>query len=163
MMTMSNKWVLRYATTAVMPRVDWAIVAGASCVLCRLSTAVIIMPQDNVHGDKDSGGGDDGSTAGSKAADAGDGLAVQAYAAARMAESVLRGLAGEDGIYECAFVQSDVTELPFFASKVRLGPEGAEEVLPLGDLAEVEQKGLQEMISILKGNIDKGVAFANEK
>lgn len=43
---------------------------------------------------------------------------LQAYAAARMAESVLRGLAGEDGVYECAYVESDVTELPFFASKV---------------------------------------------
>ena len=79
-----------------------------------------------------------------------------------MAESVLRGLAGEDGVYECAFVNSDVTELPFFASKVRLGPEGVEEVLPVGELTEVEQKGYQEMLPQLKGNIDKGVAFANE-
>lgn len=34
---------------------------------------------------------------------------VQAYAAARMAESVLLGLNGEPNIYECAFVQSDVS------------------------------------------------------
>ena len=80
-----------------------------------------------------------------------------------MAESVLRGLAGEDGIYECAFVASDLTVLPFFASKVRLGPEGAEEVLGIGRLTDVEQKGFDEMIPILKGNIEKGIAFANEK
>lgn len=44
---------------------------------------------------------------------------MQAYAAARMAESVLLGLDGNDDIYECAYVDSSVTKLPFFASKVR--------------------------------------------
>lgn len=43
---------------------------------------------------------------------------VQAYAAARMAESVLLGLDGNEDIYECAYVESSVTKLPFFASKV---------------------------------------------
>lgn len=32
-----------------------------------------------------------------------------AYAAARMAESTLLGLQGEPNMYECAFVQSDVS------------------------------------------------------
>ena len=36
---------------------------------------------------------------------------MQAYAAARMAESVLRGMAGEGDIYECAYVQSEITEV----------------------------------------------------
>lgn len=48
------------------------------------------------------------------------GYGVQAYAAARMAESVLLGLDGNDDIWECAFVESSVTKLPFFASKVCL-------------------------------------------
>ena len=39
---------------------------------------------------------------------------AQAYAAARMAESVLRGMAGEGDIYECAYVQSQVTEVSSF-------------------------------------------------
>lgn len=43
---------------------------------------------------------------------------LQAYAAARMAESVLLGLDGSDDIWECAYVESDVTKLPYFASKV---------------------------------------------
>lgn len=44
---------------------------------------------------------------------------VQAYAAARMAESCLLGLQGKDNIYECAYVQSTVVPgLDFFASKV---------------------------------------------
>ena len=48
-------------------------------------------------------------------------VSLQAYAAARMAESVLLGLDGSDDIYECAYVESSVTKLPFFASKVCLG------------------------------------------
>ena len=44
---------------------------------------------------------------------------MQAYAAARMAESCLLGLQGKDNIYECAYVQSTVVPgLDFFASKV---------------------------------------------
>ena len=35
---------------------------------------------------------------------------LQAYAAARMAESTLMGLNGEPNIYECTYVQSDVSE-----------------------------------------------------
>ncbi len=50
------------------------------------------------------------------------GARAQAYAAARMAESVLRGMAGEAGVYEAAYVASSVTELPFFASKARRAP-----------------------------------------
>lgn len=37
-----------------------------------------------------------------------------------MAESVLLGLDGNDDIFECAYVESSVTKLPFFASKVCL-------------------------------------------
>ena len=85
---------------------------------------------------------------------------LQAYAAARMAESVLRGLDGEQGVYEAAFVASNVTELPYFASKVRLGPSGAEEVQGLGDLTPAEKKGVEELIPVLKGNIEKGIEFA---
>ncbi|KAK9815068.1 hypothetical protein WJX73_006628 [Symbiochloris irregularis] len=93
-------------------------------------------------------------------AGAGSATLSMAYAAARMAESVLRGLAGEDGVYECAYVESDVTELPFFASKVRLGPSGAEEILGVGKITDAEQKALDEAIPILRGNIDAGINFA---
>jgi len=96
-------------------------------------------------------------------AKAGKGSATlsMAYAAARMAESVLLGLDGGQDIYECAFVESSVTKLPFFASKVKLGPEGVEDVRGLGELNAVEQKGVDELIPILEGNIKKGVEFAN--
>lgn len=86
-----------------------------------------------------------------------------AYAAARMAESVLRGLDGEDGVVECAYVASSVTSLPFFASKVRLGRGGVAEVFPVGDVNAAEAKGVEELIPVLQKNIETGVAFAASK
>lgn len=86
-----------------------------------------------------------------------------AYAAARMAESVLRGLDGEDGVVECAYVASSVTSLPFFASKVRLGRGGVAEVFPVGDVSAAEAKGVEELIPVLAKNIETGVAFAASK
>ncbi len=90
-------------------------------------------------------------------------VGLQAYAAARFSESVLRGLEGEPDVYEAAYVESSVTELPYFATKVRLGPNGAEEVLPLGKLTPFEEKGVQELIPVLKKNIDTGVEFAQDE
>lgn len=54
-----------------------------------------------------------------------------AYAGALFAEMCLRGLNGEPNVEEYAFVQSTVVPgLPFFSSKVKLGPTGAPETLP---------------------------------
>ena len=51
--------------------------------------------------------------------------------------------------------------------QVKLGTSGVEEVRELGELNSVEQKGVDELIPILEGNINKGVEFAktpnNEK
>lgn len=51
--------------------------------------------------------------------------------------------------------------------QVRLGPSGVEEVRGLGELNTIEQKGVDDLIPILEGNINKGVEFAktpsNEK
>ena len=50
---------------------------------------------------------------------AGSATLSMAYAAARMAESVLLGLEGEQGIVECTFVESEVhPDFQYFASKV---------------------------------------------
>merc|ERR1712178_305916 len=70
-------------------------------------------------------------------AKAGKGSATlsMAYSAARMAESCMKGLSGA-GAVECAYVASTVTELPFFASKVTLGPEGISEVHDIGKLSD---------------------------
>ncbi|KAH9712486.1 Malate dehydrogenase 1 (peroxisomal) [Citrus sinensis] len=64
---------------------------------------------------------------------------VEAYAAAKFADACLRGLRGDAGVIECAYVASTVTELPFFASKVRLGRAGIEEIYSLGPLNEYER------------------------
>jgi lactate/malate dehydrogenase, alpha/beta C-terminal domain len=47
-----------------------------------------------------------------------------AYAGALFADACLRGLNGDSNVVEPTFVESKITELPFFASKVRLGPSG---------------------------------------
>ena len=80
-----------------------------------------------------------------------------------MAESVLAGLSGEGNVYECAFVESSITELPYFATKVRLGPSGIEEVFPLGPLSASEQAGLEKLKPELKKSIDTGIKFAQSK
>ena len=47
-----------------------------------------------------------------------------AYAGALFADACLRGLDGAQGVEEFSYVESDKTELPFFSSRVRLGPNG---------------------------------------
>ena len=48
-----------------------------------------------------------------------------AYAGALFADACIRGLNGEPDVEEYTFVESKVVgELPFFSSKVRLGPSG---------------------------------------
>lgn len=95
-------------------------------------------------------------------AKAGKGSATlsMAYAGAIFADACLKGLNGVPNIVECTYVQSNITELPFFASKVRLGKSGIEEVLGLGPLSAFEQQGLEALKSELKSSIEKGVKFA---
>ena len=61
-------------------------------------------------------------------AQAGKGSATlsMAYAAAKFAESCLAALDGRPNVVECAYVESHLTDLPFFASRVRLGRVGVE-------------------------------------
>ena len=50
-------------------------------------------------------------------AGAGSATLSMAAAAAEFAEACIRGLLGEPGVVACAYVDSSLTELPFFASK----------------------------------------------
>ncbi|XP_061349648.1 malate dehydrogenase, mitochondrial-like isoform X2 [Gastrolobium bilobum] len=97
-------------------------------------------------------------------AKAGKGSATlsMAYAGAIFADACLKGLNGVPDVVECSFVQSNITELPFFASKVRLGKNGVEEVLGLGPLSDYEKQGLESLKPELKASIEKGVKFANQ-
>ncbi|KAL3323303.1 hypothetical protein AABB24_040428 [Solanum stoloniferum] len=96
-------------------------------------------------------------------AKAGKGSATlsMAYAGAIFADACLKGLNGVPDVVECSFVQSTVTDLPFFASKVRLGKNGVEEVLGLGALSDYEKEGLEALKPELKSSIEKGIKFAN--
>lgn len=97
-------------------------------------------------------------------AKAGKGSATlsMAYAGAIFADACLKGLNGVPDVVECSYVSSNVTELPFFASKVRLGKNGVEEVLGLGSLSNYEQDCLEKLKPELKSSIEKGIEFANK-
>lgn len=85
-----------------------------------------------------------------------------AYAAARFIESSLRALDGEEDVYECAFVESSVTELPFFASRVKLGKGGVETVVgsDMEGMTAFEEATLEALKPVLKARIEKGLAAA---
>ncbi|XP_077213299.1 malate dehydrogenase, chloroplastic-like [Tasmannia lanceolata] len=98
-------------------------------------------------------------------AGAGSATLSMAYAAARFVESSLRALDGDDDVYECSYVQSELTELPFFASRVKLGKKGVEAVISadLQGLTEFEAKALEALKPELKASIEKGVSFAQKQ
>ncbi|XP_073144040.1 malate dehydrogenase, chloroplastic-like [Henckelia pumila] len=97
-------------------------------------------------------------------AGAGSATLSMAYAAARFVESSLRALDGDSDVYECSFIESNLTELPFFASRVKIGKDGVESVITsdLEGLSEYEQKALEALKPELKANIEKGLAFAKK-
>uniref|UniRef100_A0A0A0LSB1 malate dehydrogenase n=1 Tax=Cucumis sativus TaxID=3659 RepID=A0A0A0LSB1_CUCSA len=98
-------------------------------------------------------------------AGAGSATLSMAYAAARFVESSLRALDGDSDVFECTFVESDLTELPFFASRVKLGKKGVEAFVTsdLHGLSEYEQKALEALKPELKASIEKGIAFAHKQ
>jgi malate dehydrogenase len=96
-------------------------------------------------------------------AGAGSATLSMAYAGARFAISLIRGLKGEQNIIECAYVESDVTEAKYFSTPLLLGKNGLEKNLGLGKLSEFEQGLLKTAIPELKKNIQKGEDFINKK
>jgi len=97
-------------------------------------------------------------------AKAGGGSATlsMAYAGADFAVKLMRAMKGEKDIVECTYVESSLTESPFFSSPVTLGPNGAEEVHGFGPLDAGEQKLFDAMIGDLKAQVEKGQAFVNK-
>ncbi|KAB5523851.1 malate dehydrogenase-like protein [Coniochaeta sp. 2T2.1] len=94
---------------------------------------------------------------------AGSATLSMAMAGARMAESLLRASQGEKGVIEPTFVDSPLYKdqgIEFFSSRVELGPNGVEKILPIGKIDATEEKMLEACIADLKKNIEKGVAFA---
>jgi len=91
---------------------------------------------------------------------AGSATLSMAAAAAEFADACLRGLSGESGVWACAFVDSAVTQAPFFATKVLLGKQGIERVGGMGELSAFEKRALDAMMPELMQSIQKGVDFA---
>merc|ERR1711920_1138919 len=85
-----------------------------------------------------------------------------AFAGARFAGAVLSGLAGHRRT-ECAYVKSEITDLPYFTSKVVFGEKGVTKVLPLGELNDYETKRLEEVTTQLKDEIDTGLEYAKNE
>ncbi len=99
------------------------------------------------------------------AAKAGSGSATlsMAYAGYLFTENVLLGLQGKENVVQCAFVESTLTDAPYFASPCQFGPNGVEQVLPFGKLTPYEQSWLDKLLPELKQQIQKGVDFVNKK
>ncbi|MDX7998630.1 malate dehydrogenase [Xenorhabdus sp. Reich] len=82
-------------------------------------------------------------------------------AAARFGLSLIRGLQGESNVIECSYVEGDGEHARFFAQPVRLGKNGIEEHLDIGKLSDFEQKALNNMLDVLKKDIELGEEFIN--
>lgn len=93
---------------------------------------------------------------------AGSATLSMAFAGARMADSVLKAADGEKGVVEPTFVDSPLYKdqgIDFFSTKVELGPNGVEKILPIGEVDAVEKGLIEACLEDLKKNIAKGVAF----
>lgn len=92
-------------------------------------------------------------------AGAGSATLSMAYAGARFGFSILEAMNGKKGVVECAYVASEVTDAPYFATPILLGPDGAEKNLGMGELSDFEKQKLEELMPELHSNIAKGVEF----
>lgn len=89
-----------------------------------------------------------------------------AQAGAKFANAVLSGFAGEKNVTQASYVDSPLYKsegIEFFASPVTLGPDGVQEIHPIGDISAEESELLKECKETLKKNIDKGIKFADSK
>lgn len=93
---------------------------------------------------------------------AGSATLSMAYAASVFAEQLLKALNGAKGITECTYVDSPLYKdqgVDFFSSKVELGTDGVQNILPVGQLSPEEEKLLEAALPQLKTNIEKGVKW----
>lgn len=83
-------------------------------------------------------------------------------AAARFGLSLIRALNGEKDVIECTYTEGDGEHARFFAQPVRLGKNGVEEYLPIGQLSDFEKQSLNGMLDVLKKDIILGEEFINK-
>ena len=72
---------------------------------------------------------------------------------------MIKAINGEEGIVECAYVASDITEAAYFATPIHLGKNGLEQNLGLGKLSEFEENLLKAALPELIKSIKKGEEF----
>ncbi|WP_163934325.1 malate dehydrogenase [Paraferrimonas sp. SM1919] len=80
-------------------------------------------------------------------------------AACRFGLSVVAALQGEENVVECAYVDNDGAATAFFAQPILLGKNGAEKILPYGELSAFEAEAVAQMQATLEGDIKIGVEF----
>lgn len=85
-----------------------------------------------------------------------------AWAGKYFASRLMAAMKGEKNVIECTFVENDLTSAPFFSTKVRLGPNGVEEVLPFGPLSAFETSSLEKLVPDLIVQANKGISFASK-
>ena len=86
-----------------------------------------------------------------------------AYAGAQFTEQLLRAMMGHKGVVECCFTGHKVhSDVDYFSTMTLLGPDGAEEALPYGDLSAFEEANMAAMLPDLAKQIQKGIAFVTK-
>jgi len=91
-------------------------------------------------------------------AGAGSATLSMAYAAARFTDSLMKAKSGKE-VVECAYIASSVTEAPYFATPIKLGPNGVEANLGLGTLSAFEEEMMKAGLPDLIKQINKGIEF----
>merc|ERR1719189_3039181 len=94
-------------------------------------------------------------------AGAGSATLSMAYAAARFTDSLIKAMNGQEGV-ECAFIASSVTEAAYFATPIKLGPNGVEANLGLGTLSAFEEEMMKAGLPDLIKQIQKGIDFVEK-
>merc|ERR1719251_817449 len=94
-------------------------------------------------------------------AGAGSATLSMAFTGAEFADKVLAGLAGESGITECSFVETDkVDGCKFFSLPVTLGKEGVETIHDYGSVSDHEAKLIADMTPDLIAQAEKGFTWS---
>ncbi|KAF4675939.1 hypothetical protein FOL47_007006 [Perkinsus chesapeaki] len=95
-------------------------------------------------------------------AGAGSATLAMAYAAAEFADVVIRGMNGEKASASVYF-NEPYNGVDYFAYLCDFGPEGVSKVHPIEGLSEHEAGRIEEVVSKLKGDVQRGIDFANKQ
>ncbi|EER12974.1 malate dehydrogenase, putative [Perkinsus marinus ATCC 50983] len=95
-------------------------------------------------------------------AGAGSATLAMAYAAAEFVEVVIRGMHGEQASAS-TFFNEPYGDVQYFSYLCDFGPEGVSKTHPIEGLSEHEAGRLQEVITKLKVDVQRGIDFANKQ